>query len=45
MIKAICGKCGHVFMACVVMGLTQCPECGSKDTYVAIEKGDLYKTP
>jgi len=37
MIKAICGACRHVFWAAVVMGITKCPHCHSKDTYVAIE--------
>jgi len=36
MIQAICADCNHVFMACVVLGLTACPKCGSQKTHVAI---------
>ncbi len=44
MIKAICGKCGHVFWAIVIMGLTGCPKCSSDPTFVAIlEQGDEGK--
>jgi Zn finger protein HypA/HybF involved in hydrogenase expression len=37
-IESICGDCGEVFMAVVILGLTDCPKCGSTNTYVAITK-------
>jgi len=36
MIDAICKSCGHVFVAIVVLGLTACSKCGSKETAVAL---------
>lgn len=36
MIQAICGDCKHVFMTPAIMGITDCPKCGSKKTYVGI---------
>jgi len=35
MVKSICGDCGHVFMAAVILNMTNCPKCGSANTYVA----------
>jgi predicted nucleic acid-binding Zn-ribbon protein len=37
-IELICGDCGEIFMAVAILGLTDCPKCGSKNTYVAITK-------
>lgn len=35
MIELICSKCRHVWWAVVILGLTDCPECGRKETCVA----------
>jgi len=31
MIELICKDCGEVFMSPVILGITDCPECGSKN--------------
>ena len=38
MLEAICGDCGTVFMACVILGITSCPDCGSNNTACAVGK-------
>jgi len=40
MTEAICGKCGHIFWACIALNITQCPKCGSNRAYVAIRTRD-----
>lgn len=35
MVKSICGDCGHVFMAAMILNMTKCPKCGNANTSVA----------
>jgi len=36
MIRLVCSKCGFVFVSSVILGLIDCPKCGSSYTHVAI---------
>lgn len=40
MIELICSKCRNVWWAVVILGLTDCPKCGCKETHVAHKKED-----
>ena len=38
MIDAICKDCGELFAAIVILGITDCPKCGSQNTAAAVSK-------
>ena len=36
MIDVICDKCGTIYVAAIILGLIECPECGCKEAHVAL---------
>jgi len=45
MIKCICKKCGHVFMAAVILGNVKCPRCGAtEDIYIRQTNNPMHGT-